>query len=142
MRLAVELYGTQIGKLEGDARTFDFIPSAQGIERFGAASTVLSVAIPLTSTQPRHHARRRRNWFTELLPEGDLYDYMLAQGSLARGDTLGFLARYGRDVAGALRGHELADAARRAACRRDTRVATGCCMPGGPIGGRLSRPPR
>ena len=102
MRLAVELYGTSIGTLEGDARTFDFTPSDAAIERFGANSPVLSVAIPMTPTQRRDRAGRRRNWFGELLPEGDQYDFMLAQASIRRGDTPAFLAHYGRDVAGAL----------------------------------------
>ncbi len=102
MQLAVELYDTVIGQLEGEDQTFDFFPTTEGLDRFGLASRALSVAIPLTRTLPRHHRGRRRNWFAELLPEGDQYDYMLAQGGLARGDTLSFLARYGRDVAGAL----------------------------------------
>lgn len=102
MRLAVELYGTVVGTLNPDARTFDFTPSPEGIDVFGTNSPVLSVTIPLTPTQRRDHAGRRRNWFAELLPEGDQYDYMLAQGGLRRDDTPAFLARYGRDVAGAL----------------------------------------
>lgn len=102
MRLAVELYGVRIGTLEGDARNFDFTASGEGIERFGANSPVLSTAIPLVPNARRDNARRRRIWFAELLPEGDQYDYLLAQGGIRRGDTLGFLARYGRDVAGAL----------------------------------------
>jgi len=102
MTLAVELHGTIVGTLEGDARSFDFVPSAEGIERFGANSSVLSVAIPLLPLTRRDHAGRRRNWFGELLPEGIQYDYMLQQGGLRPGDTLGFLARYGRDVAGAV----------------------------------------
>ena len=47
MRLAVDLYGTRVGALEGDARTFDFTPSEEGIDRFGMNSRVLSVSIPL-----------------------------------------------------------------------------------------------
>ncbi len=109
MRLAVELYGTVVGRLEGDARTFDFSPTAAGIERFGANSQVLSVAIPLTPMQRRDRVARRRNWFAELLPEGDQYDYLLAQGGLRRDDTPAFLARYGRDVAGALQIWDLDD---------------------------------
>ncbi len=100
MRLAVELYGTTIGTLQGDARNFDFTPNEQAIAEFGVNSPVLSVSIPLTATQRRDHAGRRRNWFAELLPEGDQYAYMLAQSGVRRGDTLAFLARYGRDVAG------------------------------------------
>ncbi|MFT4164787.1 MAG: HipA domain-containing protein [Microlunatus sp.] len=109
MRLGVELYGTVVGTLEGDTRAFDFLPTEEGISRFGANSPVLSVAIPLTPGPRRDHARRRRNWFAELLPEGDQYDYMLAQSGVRRGDTLAFLARYGRDVAGALQLWDLDD---------------------------------
>ncbi len=103
MKLAVELYGTVIGYLAGhDARIFDFTvdPDAQG--RFGSTSRVLSVGMPLAPSLPRQRAGRRRNWFAELLPEGDQLDYLLAQGGIRRGDTMRFLARYGRDVAGAL----------------------------------------
>ena len=102
MRLAVELYGQVVGELEGDARTFDFTPTSDGIGSFGTNSTVLSVTIPLSPTQRRDHARRRRNWFAELLPEGAMYDHMIAQAGLRRDDTPAFLARFGRDVAGAL----------------------------------------
>jgi serine/threonine-protein kinase HipA len=109
MRLAIELYGTVVGTIEGDARTFDFIPTDEGIERFGPNSAVLSVAIPLVPQRRRDHASRRRSWFGELLPEGDQYDYMLAQGGLPRDDTPAFLARYGRDVAGALQIWDLDD---------------------------------
>ena len=73
----VELYGSIIGTLEGDARTFDFLPTEEGMERFGGNSAVLSVAVPLVAQQRRDHAARRRNWFAELLPEGDQYDFML-----------------------------------------------------------------
>jgi serine/threonine-protein kinase HipA len=88
MRLAVELYGTIVGALDGDVRTFDFTPSKEGIERFGANGLVLSVAIPLLPELRREHAVRHRNWFGELLPEGDQYGYMLQQGGLGAGDTL------------------------------------------------------
>lgn len=109
MRLAVELYGTVLGTLTGDARTFDFVPAAEAVDRFGTNSGVLSVVIPLAPSPRRDHAARRRNWFSELLPEGDQYDYMLAQGGLRRDDTPAFLARYGRDVAGALQVWDLDD---------------------------------
>lgn len=103
MRLAVELHGTVVGHLEGaDSRAFDFAPSAEGIETFGRNSHALSFVLPLTPKLPRQHAGRRRNWFAELLPEGDQLAYMLAQAGLRSGDVLGFLARYGRDVAGAV----------------------------------------
>lgn len=109
MRLAVELYDTVVGTLNGDFRTFDFTPTAEGIDRFGTNSPVLSTTIPLIPNQRRNRATRRRNWFAELLPEGDQYDYMLTQGQLRRDDTPAFLARYGRDVAGALQIWDLDD---------------------------------
>lgn len=109
MRLTVELEGLSIGFLEGDSRGFDFTPASAAIEHFGVNSPVLSVSIPLTPKPRRDHARRRRNWFSELLPEGDQYEYLLARGGLRRGDTLAFLARYGRDVAGALQIWDLDD---------------------------------
>ncbi|QAY74497.1 type II toxin-antitoxin system HipA family toxin [Agromyces protaetiae] len=103
MRLAVELYETVIGYLEGDdGRSFDFGFDDTARARFGSTSRVLSVSIPVVPTPPRQSAHRRRNWFSELLPEGDQLDYLLAQSGVRRGDTLRFLARYGRDVAGAL----------------------------------------
>lgn len=109
MRLAIELYDTVVGTIEGDARAFDFSPTVEGIERFGPNSRVLSVAIPLAPNQRRDHAGRRRSWFGELLPEGDQHDYMLTQGGITRGNTPEFLARYGRDVAGALQIWDLDD---------------------------------
>lgn len=109
MWLAVELYGAVVGILEGDDRTFDLTPRAESIAEFGTNSPVLSVTIPLVPEPRRDQASRRRNWFAELLPEGNQYDNMLQQGGLRAGDTLGFLARYGRDVAGALQVWDLDD---------------------------------
>ncbi|MDX2377881.1 HipA domain-containing protein [Microbacterium sp. LRZ72] len=102
MKIAVELYGEVIGHLSGDARTFDIDISGEAMTHFGLNSRVLSVALPLSPRLPRHHAGRRRNWFAELLPEGDQLDHMLARRALRRGDVPAFLAAYGRDVAGAL----------------------------------------
>lgn len=109
MRLVVELQGARVGTLDGDARTFDFVADEAAIELFGVNNTALSVSIPLTKSQRRDHATRRRNWFAELLPEGDQYDYMIGQAGIRRGDVPSFLARYGRDVAGALQIWDLED---------------------------------
>lgn len=109
MRLAVDLYETRVGTLEGDARSFDFIADPAGIEAFGVNATALSVVIPLAPSPRRDQASRRRSWFAGLLPEGDQYDFMLTQAGLRRGDVPGFLARYGRDSAGALQIWDLDD---------------------------------
>jgi serine/threonine-protein kinase HipA len=102
MKLAIELYGHRFVTLEGDSRSFDVVIDPSAIDVFGVNSMVMSVAIPLVPKLRRDQSARRRNWFAELLPEGDQYEHMLAQSGLRAGDTLGFLARYGRDVAGAL----------------------------------------
>lgn len=107
MRLAVELHGTVVGTLEGDARTFDFSPTEEGIGPFGVNSSALSVAIPLAPRLRRDHGPR--NWFAELLPEGDQYAHLLARSGIRLDDVPGFLARYGRDVAGALQVWDLDD---------------------------------
>ena len=111
MHLAIELQGVVIATLEGGTRSFDLRATEEGIERFGINSTVLSVIMPLVRSPRRDRAGRRRNWFDELLPEGDQYDHMLAQASLKEGDTPAFLARYGRDIAGALQVWDLDDPA-------------------------------
>ena len=66
MRLAVELYGTIVGGLTGQPATYDFVPSAEGIDRFGANSLILSVVAPLVDISRKHQAARRRNWFENL----------------------------------------------------------------------------
>lgn len=143
MRLAVELYGTVIGALDGDPRTFDFSPTAEGMDVFGTNSPVLSVTIPLAPAQRRDHVGRRRNWFAELLPEGDQYDYMLAQGGLRRDDTPAFLARYGRDVAGALQVWDLDDPTEpRAPDLRTVTSAEVRALLEDPIGSPLANDPR
>ncbi|MBT2499239.1 HipA domain-containing protein [Agromyces sp. ISL-38] len=101
--LAVELYGQEVGRLVGaDWRRFDFETSASAIERFGLGSTLLSTSVPLVPFGNRSHVARRRNFFAELLPEGDLLTDLAAQARLPEYDVLGLLAHYGRDVAGAL----------------------------------------
>ncbi len=101
--LAVELYGHEVGRLVGaDWRRFDFEAAGTAIERFGLGSTQLSTSVPLVPFGNRSQVARRRNFFAELLPEGDLLTDLAAQARLPEFDVLGLLAHYGRDVAGAL----------------------------------------
>lgn len=103
-RLEVHLYETPIGDLVGESwRDFDFVPTADAIERFGVGSTVLSESVPLVPRQPRGKAARRRAFFDELLPEGAARQRLADRARVATTDTLGLLAAYGRDVAGAVR---------------------------------------
>lgn len=101
--LVVTLYGTHVGNLEEHREGFDFIASETGIERFGLQSTILSFAIPLDPTpRPRQRAVRR-NFFDELLPEGRARTRLAGNARIPADYTVGMLARYGRDVAGALK---------------------------------------
>lgn len=102
-RLAVELYGTRVGWLEGvDPRTADFRADPGAIETFGLASTMVSESLPLVPRPPARRAARRVNVFVELLPEGDNRAALAAMAGLRVDDSIGLLARFGRDVAGAL----------------------------------------
>lgn len=101
--LTVELYGQEVGRLVGaDWRRFEFETTGGAIEQFGLGSTLLSASVPLVPFGNRSHVSRRRNFFAELLPEGDLLTDLAAQARLPEYDVLGLLAHYGRDVAGAL----------------------------------------
>lgn len=59
--LIVELYGTRAGVLTGPWRTFDFLPDAAAVTRFGIDSPILSMAIPLTAVAVRSRKERRQN---------------------------------------------------------------------------------
>jgi serine/threonine-protein kinase HipA len=100
--LVVELYGTRAGALAGTWRTFEFLPDAAAVTRFGIDSPILSVAIPLTVVAVRSRKERRQNFFRELLPEGRMLARLAQQAGLVEQDVIGLLRAYGRDVAGAL----------------------------------------
>lgn len=100
--LIVELYGTHVGSLRGSRDVFDFTAEPAGIERFGTNSTALSVAVPLLSRQGRSDLHKRRTFFEELLAEGGVRSQLAQNARLDSDNTLALLARYGRDVAGAV----------------------------------------
>ncbi|MCP2264961.1 type II toxin-antitoxin system HipA family toxin [Promicromonospora thailandica] len=101
--LRVELYGHLVGHLysSGD-RAFDFRTDPAAFEHFRLGSTALSVSVPLSVVDSRGKAGRRRVFFTELLPEGNMLADMALRAGVAEHDVVGFLAHYGRDVAGAV----------------------------------------
>lgn len=102
--LEVHLYETHVGDLVGNSwRDFDFVAMGAAIDRFGVGSTVLSESVPLVPRQPRGKAARRRVFFDELLPEGAARQRLADRARVTPMDTLGLLAAYGRDVAGAVR---------------------------------------
>ncbi|EPR77534.1 HipA protein [Leifsonia rubra CMS 76R] len=110
VELAVELYGQRIGVIAGDNyRSFDIAVDRSTIATFGANSRVLSMAVPLALEPKRGLAKRRRNYFAGLLPEGTQLQSMARNAQLNEFDVLGLLARYGRDVAGAIQIWDLND---------------------------------
>ncbi|MCJ7827002.1 MAG: HipA domain-containing protein [Demequinaceae bacterium] len=101
--LVVELYGVTVGHLVGtDWRSFDLVAAPEAIEAFGLGSTIVSESIPLEARPTSRNAGRRRNFFSELLPEGRLLTRLSSQAGLSASDVVGMLRRYGRDLAGAL----------------------------------------
>jgi len=101
--LRVELYGRLVGHLVGtSSRTFDFRTDRSVLEHWAPGSTVLSESVPLSLVENRARAARRRNYFAELLPEGRVLSDLAARARLGETDVVGLLARYGRDVAGAV----------------------------------------
>lgn len=101
--LRVELYGVHVGDIVGtDSRTFDFVTSRDAFTVFPLGSRVLSESVPLVPIQNRGRAARRRNFFAELLPEGNLLEYLANQAGLPPYDVVQLLSVYGRDVAGAV----------------------------------------
>ncbi|WP_409141817.1 type II toxin-antitoxin system HipA family toxin [Cellulosimicrobium sp. RS] len=101
--LRVELYGRLVGHLVGtSSRTFDFRTDRSVLEHWAPGSTVLSESVPLSLVENRARAARRRNYFAELLPEGRVLSDLAARARLREADVVGLLARYGRDVAGAV----------------------------------------
>jgi serine/threonine-protein kinase HipA len=101
--LLVELYGHPVGHLRGsDWRTFDFQVDAAAFERFELGSAVLSETVPFVRNAARGRANRRRNYFSELLPEGDILDDLARRARVAPQDTIGMLRAHGRDMAGAV----------------------------------------
>lgn len=100
--LRVDLYGVRIGTLVGERDRFDFLAHREGLERFGLGSNVMSVAVPLLRRQRRDDIVQRRAFFEEVLAEGGVRRTLAGNAKLDADNTVGLLARYGRDTAGAL----------------------------------------
>ncbi|KTR04539.1 type II toxin-antitoxin system HipA family toxin [Curtobacterium luteum] len=102
--LRIDLYGVRVGTLAGERERFDFFAHEEGMRRFGVGATVLSVAVPLLRTTRRSRVglHRRRAFFEEVLAEGGVRRTLAENARLDPDNTMGLLARYGRDTAGAL----------------------------------------
>lgn len=101
--LVVELYGYPVGRLVRKARqAFDFVTDAAAFEKFDLGSTVLSESVPLNIIQNPSKVARRRNFFAEVLPEGQILRDLAETIRVDVYDVVALLRRYGRDVAGAI----------------------------------------
>lgn len=100
--LHVALYGEPVGALIGERDDFSFSVDPAAIERFGLGSTQMSIAIPFFERGSRRNEAIERNFFEELLSEGSVRAQLAANARVDANNTMALLARYGRDVAGAL----------------------------------------
>ncbi len=99
--LDVHLYGRRIGILRQSADGARFTAAPEALEEYGISSPVLSVALPLESTQAS--AAATEAFFGGLLPEGSRLDALLRERpGLSRRKLIGLLSAVGRDVAGAI----------------------------------------
>lgn len=96
--LGVWMDGTRVAELRsGAGDTIRCAYTDEALERWPRNSPVISCSLPLGPRPLQATA-----FCKGLLPEGRALQTMADQAGLATKDTLGLLARYGRDVAGAL----------------------------------------
>jgi serine/threonine-protein kinase HipA len=96
-RLDVWIGGVQAAQLEDGRSSIRCRYSEEALRRWPLNSPVLSCSLPLDS-----RPIDATPFCAGLLPEGQALQTIAANAGLAATDTFGLLARYGRDVAGAL----------------------------------------
>lgn len=98
------LYGTRIATFSPGTRDGEigitWTDAAR--DRWGIGSRVLSHLLPIPGRTSTTAPARARVWLEGLLPEGDMLTHLAVDAGVDPDDTLGFLAHYGRDTAGAL----------------------------------------
>ena len=101
-RLVAWLYDTPVAVLTpGPELRIQLEWRAEGIERWGLGSPVLSVGLPIgTPAGPRD--MRGLDFFENMLPEGPALARMAALAGVRPADTYGILQAFGRDCAGAI----------------------------------------
>lgn len=107
MRLAVFLEGRRVGELEHDAKTnrykFTYGPEwVAWVDRFALAP---SLPIGSTDASPEMHGTAVRQFFENLLPEGQALDDAARANKVSKANVVGLLAALGRETAGALQIH-------------------------------------
>jgi serine/threonine-protein kinase HipA len=97
--LHVWLYGTRVAVLTSTRPgAVSCRYTAEAVDRWDLNTAVLSCSLPLTRTAHRDAGR----YFRGLLPEGAALPALASAAGVPTHDTFGMLARFGRDVAGAL----------------------------------------
>ena len=101
-RLVAWLYDTPVAVLmPGPELRIQLEWRAEGIERWGLGSPVLSVGLPIgTPIGPRD--MRGLDFFENMLPEGPTLARIAALAQVRPADTYGILRAFGRDCAGAI----------------------------------------
>ena len=101
-KLCVELYGTILGALTQKGKGYEFNTCSDVFNKYQVASTIMSLAVPLLIKYTGVQKRRSENFFSELLPEGRNYEWLLESLPYSERNPYGMLRKYGKDVAGAL----------------------------------------
>jgi len=101
-RLNVELYGVLLGTLTPRGRGVEFTTIPSAFEHYPVASTIMSLAVPLSLRYTAPQRKRGTNFFTELLPEGRNLRWLTQTVSPEERSAYGLLRKYGKDSAGAL----------------------------------------
>ena len=101
-RLNVELYGTILGTLSPRERWFNFEVNTDVFNKYQLSSTIMSLAVPLNLKFTNAQKKLSSNFFTELLPEGRNYEWLMQSLPRDKQNDFGMLSTYGKDIAGAL----------------------------------------
>jgi len=97
-RLAVWMYGTKVAQIEQRGRTaLRLRHTNEALERWPINTALISCSLPVARTWAP-----ASTFLRGLLPEGRHLQAAAAAANVTTADTYGLLARYGRDVAGAM----------------------------------------
>ena len=100
--LNVELYGTHLGTLTQSGKGLEFSTNSDVFDKYSVSSTIMSLAVPLLLRYTNIQKKRAENFFSELLPEGRNYDWLIQTLPFSEQNIFGILRKYGKDIAGAL----------------------------------------
>jgi serine/threonine-protein kinase HipA len=97
-RLAVWMYGTKVAQIEQHRGTALRLRHTNGaLDRWPINTTLISCSLPVARTWAQ-----ASTFLRGLLPEGRHLQVAAAAANVTTADTYGLLARFGRDVAGAM----------------------------------------